>query len=155
MAGDGVTYEWLDQDLQDKVSAYITRAGDMSPAMKGYADYLVTRTADRFDKEEAPDGSGWQSLKPATIARKKDQGKIDKILQQDGFLRLVHPESDARSAGVYTNKIYAAIHNRGGYAGRNRSVKIPKREFMGLNEEDIKEFQDTVADWVILGRRPS
>ena len=153
MAGDGTAYQWDDREVQAMVARAVSSIQDMSPVMKSFSEYMVTRTDDRFRNEKAPDGSPWQRLSPITVKRKAEQNKIDKILQQDGFLRLVHPAADRDSAGVYSDRIYAAIHNRGGMAGRGRKVKIPKREFLGFNDEDIQEFQETVKDWIVLGRK--
>lgn len=153
MAGDGVLYNWDDKDLQAMIAKSIGNIKDMTPVMKSFSEYMVTQTDKRFRDEKAPDGSGWTPLAPATLERKAKLNKISKILQQDGYLRLVHPVADKDSAGVYSDRIYAAIHNRGGMAGPGRRVKIPKREFLGFSQEDIQEFQDTIADFVILGRR--
>jgi phage virion morphogenesis protein len=153
MAGDGVAYQWDDREFQRMLKETIGRVTDFTPAMKSFSEYMVTRTSERFDREQAPDGSGWQSLKPATVAAKQAAGKIDKILQRNGFLRLVHPRANKDSAGVYSSRVYAAIHNRGGMAGRGRRTRIPKREFLGFNDQDIKEFHETVKDWIVMGRR--
>lgn len=156
MAGDGVLYTWDDKDLQDMIAEVGGRIEDMTPVMKAFSEYMVKETDDRFEREETPDGSGWQALKPATLERKAQmKGAIDKILQQGGYLRLVHPEADKDSAGVFSDRIYAAIHNRCGMAGRGRKVKIPKREFLGFNDADIQEFVETCKDWIIMGRRAS
>lgn len=152
MAGDGVAYRWDDEDLQALVRKSIGRVDNMTPVMKSFADYMVTRTDDRFKDEEDPDGSDWTELAPVTKARKAKKNKIDKILQQDGYLRLVHPHADQDSSGVYSNLVYAAIHNRGGMAGPGKTVEIPKREFIGFNQADVREFQETVADYIIFGK---
>ncbi|MBU2430349.1 MAG: phage virion morphogenesis protein, partial [Proteobacteria bacterium] len=131
------------------------RISNMNPVMKAFSEYMVMQTDDRFKKEQAPDGSRWQALSPMTVKRKADQGKMDKILQQDGYLRLVHPHADKDSAGIYSDRIYAAIHNRGGKAGRNRSVTIPKREFLGFSKADLQEFVETCKDFIVMGNRPS
>lgn len=151
MAGDGVVWAWDDSDLQKVVADKIDRVQDMTPVMLSFSEYMVTRTDQRFKDEEDPAGNDWAELKPATVARKRRLGKIDRILQEDGFLRMVHPHADKDSAGVYSDRIQAAIHNRGGQAGPNRSVTIKKREFLGFNNEDIKEFQGTIIDWVVYG----
>jgi phage virion morphogenesis protein len=154
MAGDGVLYTWDDKDLQDMIAQNIGRINDMTPVMKAFAEYMVKETDDRFKNEKAPDGSGWTPLKPATLERKAAmKGAIDKILQQGGYLRLVHPHANKDSAGVFSDRKYAAIHNRGGMAGPGRKVKIPQREFMGFNDADIQEFAETCKDWIIMGRR--
>jgi len=153
MAGDGVAYEWDDRAFQQLLKETVGRVRNFTPAMKSFSEYMVTATADRFDREQAPDGSAWQALKPATVMEKQASGKIDKILQRNGFLRLVHPKATRDSAGVYSNRVYAAIHNRGGMAGPGRRVRIPKREFLGFSNADIKEFQNTVKDWIVMGRK--
>lgn len=153
MAKDGIRIEWNDRDVQQLLAKTANRIKDFTPAMKGYAEYLVKETESRFKHEKAPDGTGWKQLKPATIEKKRKNNKRDKILQQDGYLMMVHPVSSDDAAGVYSDRKYAAIHNRGGMAGRGRKVKIPKREFLGVNDADINEFTQTVRDWVILGSR--
>jgi len=155
VAGDGVVFAWEDEEFQKLCQDAIDRVENAHPAMKSFAEYMVTRTADRFRDEEAPDGSDWDKLKPITLLRKQRRKPpaIDKILHQDGYLRLVHPHADDDSSGVYSYRIYAAIHNRGGMAGRGHRVKIPKREFLGFNQEDILEFKETVADYIVLGRK--
>jgi len=154
MAGDGVLFIWDDKDVQAMIAGSIGHIQDMTPVMKAFAEYMVNRTADRFEQETGPDGKKWQKLSPVTLARKAKLGKIDKILQQDGYLRLVHPKADKDSAGIYSDRIYSAIHNRGGMAGPGRKVKIPKREFLGFNDADFKEFEETCKDFIILGRKP-
>ncbi|MBI9092299.1 MAG: phage virion morphogenesis protein [Desulfobacterium sp.] len=154
MASAGVAFEIHDQDFKDLINRVGHSIKDMTPVMEAFAEYMVVQTDDRFKNEEAPDGSGWEKLATITLASKARRKKMDKILQQDGYLRLVHPASDKDSAGVYSDRVYSAIHNYGGQAGPNRSVTIPKREFLGFNEDDIKEFQETGKDWIIMGERP-
>ncbi|MBU1193966.1 MAG: phage virion morphogenesis protein [Proteobacteria bacterium] len=155
MAGDGVHFIFDDTGLQQALKSASGRISNMNPVMKAFSEYMVMQTDDRFKKEQAPDGSRWQALSPMTVKRKADQGKMDKILQQDGYLRLVHPHADKDSAGIYSDRIYAAIHNRGGKAGRNRSVTIPKREFLGFSKADLQEFVETCKDFIVMGNRPS
>lgn len=99
MAGDGVLYEWDDSDMQALIAKSIRNVEDMTPVMRSYAEYLVKETDERFKKEVSPDGTPWMPLSPLTVANKARQNKIDKILQQDGYLRLVHPSADRRAPG--------------------------------------------------------
>ncbi|MDK4527295.1 phage virion morphogenesis protein, partial [Kingella kingae] len=43
--------------------------------------------------------------------------------------------------------VYAAIHNFGGMAGRNRKVRIPARPFLVLTNEDKQDLMDDVQDY--------
>lgn len=152
MSGDGVLFTWDDKNMQDMIADTISHLQDMTPVMNSFSEYMVSQTDKRFDSETGPGGKKWQALSPMTKAWKEKHHKIDKILQQDGFLRLVHPYADSHSAGVYSDRIYAAIHNRGGMAGPGHKVKIPQREFLGFSDDDIKEFKETIKDFILLTR---
>jgi len=47
---------------------------------------------------------------------------------------------DENSALVGTNKIYAAIHQFGGKAGRNKNVEIPARPYLKVGNEENAEI---------------
>lgn len=63
-----------------------------------------------------------------------DSGRL-----KDSFSTL----SDNDTALVGTNIVYAAIHNFGGMAGRNRKV----REFLTLTDDDKQALMDDVQDY--------
>ena len=44
------------------------------------------------------------------------------------------------SAVIGSNLEYAAIHQLGGQAGRNKSVEIPARPYLKLTDEDFEEI---------------
>ena len=44
---------------------------------------------------------------------------------------------------------YAAIHNWGGYAGRNHSAYIPARPYMVIAEEDQEKIGDSVVGMIV------
>lgn len=54
---------------------------------------------------------------------------------------------DRDTALVGTNMEYAAVHNFGGMAGRNRKVRIPQREFMTLTNQDKQDLTEDVQDY--------
>ncbi|MDK4624180.1 phage virion morphogenesis protein [Kingella kingae] len=54
---------------------------------------------------------------------------------------------DNDTALVGTNMVYAAIHNFGGMAGRNRKVAIPARPFLILTNDDKQDLMDDVQDY--------
>jgi len=55
---------------------------------------------------------------------------------------------DDNSAVVGTNKVYAAIHQFGGDAGRNKKVKIPARPYLKLTEKDFEEINYTIIKFL-------
>ncbi len=159
MAGDGITFYWDDKDLEELIKNTVTRIRDMTPVMKAFAEEWKNYTEDRFAEEKDPLGHKWKPLSQATRKQKAKlvaSGKIAgmEILHREGFLaHSIFPDAGKDFAGLYSTSRYAAIHNRGGKAGKNRKVTIPKREFLGFGKEDSRAFQETVADWIVLGRR--
>mgnify|MGYP001039274742 CR=1 FL=1 len=152
MAGARVLYQFDDRELREMIQQTGDRIKNVLPAMKAFGEYMVMATQDRFAAEKAPDGSGWKALSPRTENWKEEHGKIDKILQQDGYLRLIHYTPDNAGLTLSSNRKYAAIHQYGGMAGRGRKVEIPKREFLGFSDADKAEFMETVKDYLMLGR---
>lgn len=67
-------------------------------------------------------GSPWQRSK-------KPQGKT--LTQRGDLGRSIEYRTNGRETVVYSDLPYSRIHNEGGFAGRNRKVRIPKRQFMG------------------------
>ena len=148
-----VLFDLHDQNLQKMIASTVGRINDLTPVMKAFGEYMQGATDKRFKEEKAPDGSGWKALADVTKARKAKLNKIDKILQQDGYLRLVHYKAKKSDVSIESDRKYARIHQLGGKAGRGRKVTIPKREFLGFSDEDIKEFEETCKDFIILGRK--
>lgn len=80
----------------------------------------------------------WLGLKYRAGKPLTDTGRL-----KDSFSTMY----DNDTALVGTNIIYAAIHNFGGQAGRNRKVTIPQREFLVLTNEDEQSLMDDVQDY--------
>lgn len=79
---------------------------NMSPVMRVISAELARQTEKNFAAEGRPK---WMGIKP----RKGREG--GKILQDTGQLAAsITPSSDANSATVGSNKVYAAIHQLGG-----------------------------------------
>lgn len=91
----------------------------------------------RFKQEVAPDGKEWQALDAATLAKKQRKGKSLKILRQDGYLsdKTAYNYTD-QSVEFGSDAKYARLHQFGGKAGRKRQATIPKRPWLGVNNDD-------------------
>lgn len=116
------------------------RTENLRPLMKNIAGILAYSTEENFKNEGRPDK--WADL--ADITKKKRE-KINKwpgqILQVEGQLASsVNTQYDNNSAVIGSNKEYAAIHQFGGNAGRNKKVKIPARPYLQLTDEDFEEI---------------
>lgn len=128
------------------------------------SETLRTSTFDRFREEKDPKGKAWK----ASIRVQEDGGKT---LSQNAALRnSIHSEFSEKGFEIGTNTIYAATHQFGDkrtiraknkkalkfqYAGKWHVVKavtvnIPKRAFLGINAEDMREIRAMLKD-VISG----
>ena len=86
-----------------------------------------------------------QGGRPKWLGIKYRNGKP---LIDTGALRdNINQAYDNDTALVGTNMVYAAIHNFGGMAGRNRKVRIPARPFLVLTNEDKQDLMDDVQDY--------
>ncbi len=126
----------------------------MTPVMADFTEYMVSETLERFEKEEDPQGQGWQKLSPVTQEiRAKKKKWPGQILQVDGVLKnSTFGEYGPMNMAVCNNSEHAAIHNFGGQAGRGKKVTIPKREFLGFGEKDMQYLKESLKDWIVLGK---
>lgn len=105
--------------------------------------FLNLDVTHRFLNEVAPDGTKWQRSKAAA--------------SRSGLTL-----TDTRSlAGSVTHNVasntlehglgeeYAAIHHFGGETGRNKSVKLPARNLIGIDVYQETEINAIVDDWLI------
>jgi phage virion morphogenesis protein len=77
-----------------------------------------------------------------------------KILTRDSYLRnSVAPLNiTANSILIGTNMDYAAIHQFGGKAGRDKKVSIPARPYLMFQDEDVNYLEMTLVNYVLTGR---
>ena len=96
---------------------------NMGEAMKAIAASLADEVEENFEQQGRP---RWQALKNPS---EKRQG--GRILQDSGQLAAsVSTRSNRNMAMVGTNKVYGAIHQFGGQAGRGRKVTLVARPFL-------------------------
>ena len=117
---------------------------DMTPVMRTIAGIMADAVEQNFEKEGRPDH--WQPLALSTIKQREKHGHWPgQMLQRTGSLASsVTIKFDANSASVGTNKVYAAIHQFGGLAGRNQSARIPAHPFLVLDNDDINEIIEAI-----------
>mgnify|MGYP001371984743 CR=1 FL=1 len=166
---DGFKVELDDRELQQLLDHALKATGDLSPAMKAIGEYMLLSTEENFAGEHAPDGTPWKPLKVLsyhlawTVGRKKKthtaRGMLTKafqsylagrkILTDSGELRgSIHYSADRTSVTIGSGKIYSAIHQFGGQAGRNRKVTIPARPYLGVGPGDRSEIVKTIDEYI-------
>lgn len=129
-----------------KVSArlqkLLSRLGDLTPVMDEIGAHLAQTTAERFESGTGPDGKKW---KPSI--RAQAQGGL--TLVDSGRLRdSITWRAGRDSVEIGSNLIYAAIHQMGGEAGRNHSVKLPARPYLGVSAGDEREIGAIIDDYL-------
>lgn len=126
------------------------KMGDMSPVMKVIAGIMHDAVEENFKEEGRP---RWTPLASATIGQREKKGHWPgKILQVSGQLAAsVTEKHTSRSAQVGTNKVYAAIHQFGGKAGRGHKVTIPARPFLKLDKGALEEIKRVIGEWMARG----
>lgn len=127
-----------------------TKVGNIRPAMVNIGEELLRSTQHRFHLQSGPDGGRWQALAPSTRKAKLAKGQNPrKILTGRGTLReTIRYQADNTGLRIGTTRIYGAIHQLGGQAGRGRKVSIPARPYLGISRQDRDRILGIVADFL-------
>jgi phage virion morphogenesis protein len=163
-----------DDDVKQALAALQQRLNNMQPAMQGIGETIMERAKRRFDTSTAPDGTPWQPLSASTYLSiinnldakhwKKD-GSLNKkgltkmggrkpLVDEGDLSRQFFVSADQTSVTVSNTMVYAAIHQFGGMAGRNRQVKIPARPFLpvsaagDLDATEREQVLQVIADYL-------
>lgn len=128
------------KDVESKLLDLAKRSETLRPLMKNIAGIFAYSTEENFKEEGRPDK--WTELSESTIKqRTKNKQWPGMILQISGQLASsVNTYYDDDSAVMGSNLEYAAIHQLGGQAGKNKSVEIPARPYLQLTPDDFEEI---------------
>jgi len=137
---------------------------DLAAIARAGADASLNVSRMSFRNSRTPTGEPWPTLAASTIRQRRNLS--DKPLIDTGLLlnSLMASEPfqtgdggvsvDVGASG--TSLEYAAIHNLGGMAGRNRAVRIPQRRYLIDPENMPYGFVDELHQITIgeIERRP-
>lgn len=128
------------QEVNKRLIELVKRTENLRPLMKNIAGILAFSTEENFKNEGRPEK--WTDLADITKENRRKQHKYPgQILQVEGNLASsVNTQYDDNSAVIGSNLPYAAIHQLGGQAGRNKKVKIPARPYINLTDDDFIEI---------------
>lgn len=116
-----------DKGVMNALGRLVQAGHNMTPLMRSISTELLSQTEANFAAEGRPK---WLGIKP----RKGRAG--GKILQDTGQLAAsITSSSDANSATVGSNKVYAAIHQLGGQTGRGHKTRIDPRPFLPVDAQ--------------------
>ena len=128
------------KEVESRLLDLAQRSENLRPLMKNIAGIFAYSTEENFKNEGRPDK--WTELSESTIKqRTKNKQWPGMILQISGQLASsVNTYYDDDSAVIGSNLEYAAIHQLGGQAGKNKSVEIPARPYLQLTPDDFEEI---------------
>jgi len=136
----------IDSKTFTKLIKKLNKKLDLSPVMRDISQFMLDSVEENFEQEGRPK---WKPLKSSTIKQRKREGYWPgKILQRSGQLASsIQTAYSRNTASVFTNKLYAAIHQLGGKAGRKHSANIPARPYMKLQDSEIKDIVQMISDY--------
>ena len=118
------------------------RSRDTRGLMKSIADDLEASKEKNFTQQGRE--PAWKKLKQITIDARIAQKKtpihilqISKVLRNSNSTRY-----NNNIAVIGTNMPYARIHQKGGWAGKGRKVRIPARPFLQLTSQEQAAMMD-------------
>ena len=146
MSSEPIEIKFENKEVLDKILEVAKQCEDLRPLMKNIAGIFASSTEDNFAEEGRPDK--WVDLSEVTKNLRKEINKYPgPILQVTGQLATsVNTYYDNDSAVIGSNLAYAAIHQLGGDAGRNKKVKIPARPYINLVEDDYDEILHEISE---------
>lgn len=148
MADEPIEIKIDNKAVNEKLLELARRGENLRPLMKNIAGIFADSTEENFKNEGRPDK--WTDLADSTKEQRKKKKKWPgQILQVEGQLAAsVNTQYDDNSAVIGSNKDYAAIHQLGGKAGKNKKVKIPTRPYLQLTDDDFEEILDTTEKYL-------
>lgn len=128
---------------------------DKQEVLEEVGFYLENEMRKRFSSGTDMDGKAWAKLKYRSGKPLRDTGRL--------MGSLGTAEINGNSVSVFSNLIYAGIHDRGGtitpksakmlafkVGGKSyfaKSVTIPQRKFSGISSKNKKELKKIIKDY--------
>ena len=131
--------------LKQKLQLQADKLSNLQPFWQLVGMYVQKQTIkERFDKEQAPDGTKWKPLSPARIKQRLKRHKTGKmkILQDVGELRRsIQYEAGANYVRIGSNLKYARTHQFG-------RGNIPARPFLGVTVSERKHINNMFREYL-------
>ena len=164
---DGFDVRIVEDEITPALQRALKATGNLKPALQAIGEHLLRSVDDNFALQRDPQGRPWKPLKVLSYHLAYSMGKKKrthtqsgsltagfaryigsrKILTDSGELRgSIKYNASATRLEVGSGKVYSAIHQFGGKAGRGRKVTIPARPFLGIGPADRLEILATLKD---------
>lgn len=128
------------KEVNERLLSLAKRGENLRPLMKNVAGVFAYSAEENFKEQGRP--QKWVDLSEVTKKQRAKKGHWPgQILQVSGQLAAsVNTYFDDNSAIIGSNLDYAAIHQLGGQAGKNKKVTIPARPYLYLTDDDYTEI---------------
>jgi len=168
MAGASIEIIIDDSMFQDAMDGLIERCEDMTPVMLDIGEMMVESVRENFLDQGRPEK--WEPLAQSTalgiIGGKKGwtkRGRIkvgaerrlqDKMIligkgNAGGLMGSFAYKAESDSVAIGTPKVYGAIQNFGGDAGRNHASHIPARPYLVAQDEDVEKIKEEITRYIL------
>lgn len=147
MSDDSIEIKIYNKKVEKALLEIAQKTSNLRPLMKNIAGIMADSTEENFKEEGRPK---WKDLSEKTkTARKKTGHYPGQILQVSGQLALsVTTQYDETSAVIGSNKVYAAIHQLGGQAGKNKKTTIPARPYLVVTDDDFEDILSQTQKYI-------
>ena len=148
MANNPIEIKIDNQEVKQRLLELAHRGENLRPLMKNITGVFAYSTEENFANEGRP--NKWLDLSERTKKQRKKSGHWPgQILQVSGQLASsISTYYDDESAIIGSNLDYAAIHQLGGQAGKNKSVSIPARPYLNLANDNIEEILEETEKYL-------
>lgn len=138
MGKTGASLNW--GGLDKAVGGAAKRLADHQRLLKTVGETLVSSSVQRFQDGQDPEGKAWK------VSKRAEAEGGQTLVDNSDLRKSIDYATTADSVLVGSNKEYAAIHQKGGQAGRGLKVTIPARPYLGFSQEDHDEVQALLAE---------
>lgn len=125
------------EPVLEQLQRYYEKSGDLRPVLADIGEMLLTSHRERWQDEQAPDGTPWQPLAEETIERKGH----DLILREHDYLRdMLNYKVDPLALYFGTPEAYGEYHQFG--------LGVPERAWLGASAADQQQVLDLVGAYL-------
>lgn len=153
MAGISMEIKINDTGVEKELNRLLAKMKSPIGFYKNVGEHIQKVTPERFENEEAPDGSKWEGLSPVTIKsrlRRNGNSPLTIYRETGDFFSSINYQASDDNFKWGSNDVRARIFQLGGETGRGNSVTLPARPYIGLSSDDENEVLEIAKDWVAL-----
>ena len=124
-----------DNELKTELTKLQAKTKNLKPLLNQVGYYLLEVVENSFENEADANGKAWQELSPSYLNYKNKKGYTKKLQNRGTLAESIDFTTTTDALILGTNIEYAAIHQFGGFAGRNKSAYIPARPFLPVTQD--------------------